>query len=107
MPGIAIKKIFRLTTHRKSRAMAMCGKIGRCQEEIEKKLDFTQSELNRRISGQSITSGPKKERNIVSIKGKGRYDVCVAPMALTIGKTITTLVISDMFLRNKNAQLQL
>jgi chorismate synthase len=72
MPGSTVGEIFRLTTFGKSRGTVICVKIGRCLEEMKKKLDFTQSELNLRISGQSNNSSQKKEHKITSIKDKGR-----------------------------------
>ncbi len=41
----------------------------------------------------------------VTIKGKGRHDVCVVPRAVPIVEAMTALVLADFYLRNKTARM--
>ncbi len=43
--------------------------------------------------------------NPITLKGKGRHDVCVVPRAVPIVEAMAALVLADHFLRNKTARL--
>jgi len=41
----------------------------------------------------------------VTIKGKGRHDVCVVPRAVPIVEAMAALVLADFYLRNKTSRI--
>ena len=45
------------------------------------------------------------ERNIVTLKGKGRHDPCVVPRAVVIVEAMTAIVLFDMYLRNQTQRV--
>lgn len=46
-----------------------------------------------------------KEGNAITIKGKGRHDVCVVPRAVPIVEAMAALVIADHLLMNRSSKL--
>ena len=46
-----------------------------------------------------------RDGNPITLKGKGRHDVCVVPRAVPIVEAMTALVIGDHFLRNRYSKI--
>lgn len=46
-----------------------------------------------------------RKGNPVTIKGKGRHDVCVVPRAIPIVESMTAIIVADFCLRNRSAKI--
>lgn len=67
MAGNTIGTVFRLTTYGESHGAAIGGVIDGCPAGIEVDADFIQACLNKRRPGQSETSSPRQESDVLEI----------------------------------------